>query len=205
MNKINAVNVESFTESLGVEQTKKQISGTIVDESGMPIIGANISENGTTNGTITDLDGGFTLTVSDNATLIISYIGYITEEINVKGKNTFNITLREDMQSLDEVIVIGYGIQKKSVVTGAISSVKAEDIMNTANTRPEQALQGKTSGVQVLSSSGAPGSAMKIRVRGYSSNGNSEPLYIVVGLRTTDISNLEPSNIASMEVLKDGA
>ena len=123
----------------------------------------------------------------------------------VKGQSSFQIKLAEDTKALDEVVVVGYGIQKKSVVTGAISSVKAEDMMNSANTRPEQALQGKTSGVQVLSSSGAPGSSMKIRIRGYSSNGNSDPLYIVDGLRTDDISGLEPSNIASMEVLKDGA
>lgn len=205
LNGINTVSAETFKGNLEIQQAQKQISGIVVDEAGAPIIGANIIEKGTTNGAITDLEGRFTLNVSDNATLIISYIGYTSIEIRVMGKNTFNITLKEDTQALDEVIVIGYGIQKKSVVTGAISSVKAEDIMNTANTRPEQALQGKTSGVQVLSSSGAPGSAMKIRIRGYSSNGNSEPLYIVDGLRTTDISNLEPSNIASMEVLKDGA
>ena len=205
LNGINTASAETFKGNLEIQQAQKQISGIVVDEAGAPIIGANIIEKGTTNGAITDLEGRFTLNVSDNATLIISYIGYTSIEIRVMGKNTFNITLKEDTQALDEVIVIGYGIQKKSVVTGAISSVKAEDIMNTANTRPEQALQGKTSGVQVLSSSGAPGSAMKIRIRGYSSNGNSEPLYIVDGLRTTDISNLEPSNIASMEVLKDGA
>ena len=191
-------------ESKEVTQQKKVVTGTVVDALG-PVAGANIIVKGTANGTMTDMDGKFSLEVPEDATLEISYIGYVTQQIKVGSQTTLNITLKEDTQALDEVIVIGYGIQKKSVVTGAISSVKAEDIMNTANTRPEQALQGKTSGVQVLSSSGAPGSAMKIRIRGYSSNGNSEPLYIVDGLRTTDISNLEPSNIASMEVLKDGA
>ena len=100
--------------------------------------------------------------------MLISYIGYSPKEIVVKGQSSFQIKLAEDTKALDEVVVVGYGIQKKSVVTGAISSVKAEDMMNSANTRPEQALQGKTSGVQVLSSSGAPGSSMKIRIRGYS-------------------------------------
>lgn len=183
----------------------KKVTGTVVDTSGNPVIGANVVEKGTTNGTITDLEGRFTLTLPSAATLVVSYIGYTPKEIPLKGQSTLKIQLTEDTKALEEVIVVGYGIQKKSVVTGAISSVKAEDMMNSANTRPEQALQGKTSGVQVLSSSGAPGSGMKIRIRGYSSNGNSDPLYIVDGLRTDDISGLEPSNIASMEVLKDGA
>ena len=186
-------------------QQGRRVSGVVVDGTGIPVIGANVVEKGTTNGTITDMDGKFSLEVPDNATLLISYIGYSPKEIVVKGQSSFQIKLAEDTKALDEVVVVGYGIQKKSVVTGAISSVKAEDMMNSANTRPEQALQGKTSGVQVLSSSGAPGSSMKIRIRGYSSNGNSDPLYIVDGLRTDDISGLEPSNIASMEVLKDGA
>jgi len=180
-----------------------KVSGTIVDEKKVPVIGATIQEKGTANGTVTDLDGNFKLTVTDKAMLIFSYIGYVTQEHPATAH--MKIILIEDTQSLDEVIVVGYGVQKKSVVTGAISSVKAEDMMISSNTRPEQALQGKTSGVQVLSSSGAPGSGIKIRVRGYSSNGNSDPLYIVDGLRTTDISTLEPTNIASMEVLKDGA
>lgn len=192
------------TASAIVQQSKK-IKGTVIDETGLPVIGANVTQKGTSNGTITDINGQFVLNVPEDAVLCISYIGYTSVEIPVKGKEVFNIKLSEDAQAIDEVVVVGYGIQKKSVVTGAISSVKAEDMMNTANTRPEQALQGKTSGVQILSSSGAPGSGIKIRIRGYSSNGNSDPLYIVDGLRTNDISSLEPSNIASMEVLKDGA
>lgn len=176
-----------------------------MDASGLSVIGANVIEKGTTNGTITDMDGNFSLEVGDNAILQVSYIGYTATEQEVRGRAVMEIVLQENSQALDEVVVVGYGIQKKSVITGAISSVKAEDMMNSSNTRPEQALQGKTSGVQVVSSSGAPGSAMKIRIRGYSSNGNSDPLYIVDGLRTDDISGLEPSNIESMEVLKDGA
>ena len=179
------------------------VKGTIVDNFNSPVIGASILQKGTTNGTISDLEGNFTLTVPENSILVFSYIGYITQEKTAAP--TMHIKLAEDNQSLDEVIVVGYSVQKKSVVTGAISSVKTDDILRSTNTRPEQALQGKTSGVQVLSSSGAPGESMKIRVRGYSSNGNSEPLFIVDGLRTTDISTLEPNNIASMEVLKDGA
>lgn len=186
-------------------QQGKRISGVVLDATGIPVIGANVVQKGTTNGTITDMDGKFVLEVPDNAVLLVSYIGFSPKEIAVKGRSSLSVRLEEDTKALDEVVVVGYGIQKKSVITGAISSVKAEDMMNSANTRPEQALQGKTSGVQVLSSSGAPGSSMKIRIRGYSSNGNSDPLYIVDGLRTDDISSLEPSNIESMEVLKDGA
>lgn len=182
-----------------------RVNGVVLDADGQPIIGANVVVKGSTNGTITDMDGKFSIDAADNATLSISYIGYLPKDVAVKGKNNLTVKLDEDTKMLDEVVVVGYGVQKKSVVTGAISSVKAEDMMNTANTRPEQALQGKTSGVQVLSSSGAPGAGIKIRIRGYSSNGNSDPLYIVDGLRTDDISALEPSNIASMEVLKDGA
>ena len=184
-------------------QAQMQVSGTVLDQTGLEVVGASVLEKGTTNGTITDLYGRFVLEVSDNATLVISYIGYVTQEL--KATPMMNVTLKEDSQALEEVVVVGYGVQKKSVVTGAISSVNVEDMITSANTRPEQALQGKTSGVQVISTSGAPGASMKIRVRGYSSNGDSDPLYIVDGLRTDDISTLEPTNIASMEVLKDGA
>jgi len=197
--------VLSRLESDALPQQSKRVSGKVLDDTGYPVIGANVIEKGTTNGVITDLDGNFSLELPDNAILQISYIGYTPKEIAVKGQTTLSITLVEDTKALEEVVVVGYGIQKKSVVTGAISSIKAEDMVNSANTRPEQALQGKTSGVQVISSSGSPGATMKIRIRGYSSNGNSDPLYIVDGLRTDDISGLEPNNIASMEVLKDGA
>lgn len=196
----NAIQVTKTT-----QQTAKRISGSITDSFGDPVIGANVVEKGTTNGTVTDVDGKYSLNIPTNATIVVSYIGYITKEITTGNQISYNIGLTEDSRALDEIVVVGYGIQKKSVVTGAISSIKAEDMINNANTRPEQSLQGKTSGVQVISSSGSPGASMKIRIRGYSSNGNSDPLYIVDGLRTDDISGLEPSNIASMEVLKDGA
>lgn len=181
------------------------VSGTVTDASGAPLIGAGILQKGnTSNGVISDVDGKFTLTVPAGSEIEISCIGYTSKTFKA-GSVPSTVVLEEDSQLLDETVVVGYGVQKKSVVTGSISQVKAEDMMISSNTRPEQALQGKTSGVQVISSSGAPGSSMKIRIRGYSSNGNSDPLYIVDGLRTTDISTLEPSNIESMEVLKDGA
>ena len=116
-----------------------------------------------------------------------------------------NITMQEDNQTLEEVVVVGYGVQKRSSVTGSISSVKSEDFQNRTITNAEQALQGKTAGVQIISSSAAPGSSASIRIRGYSSNGSSDPLYVVDGLRTKDISNIDPNDIESMEVLKDAA
>lgn len=188
---------------VGTINAQTVIKGRVTDEAGIEVIGASILEKGTTNGTITDIDGAFSLAVQPGTTLVISYIGYVTQEL--KAVFDMKVVLKEDSKSLDEVVVVGYGVQKKSVVTGAISSVKSEDMMVSSNTRPEQALQGKTSGVQIISSSGAPGSGMSIRVRGYASNGNSNPLFIVDGIRTNDISTLEPSNIERMEVLKDGA
>ncbi|WP_240058207.1 SusC/RagA family TonB-linked outer membrane protein, partial [Bacteroides uniformis] len=182
------------------------VKGSVVDATGEPVIGASILVQGTTNGVITDIDGNFILTnVGSDATLIISYVGYKTQNIKVAGRNSFKIVLVEDAEILDEVVVVGYGVQKKSSVTGAISSVKAEDFENRTITNAEQALQGKTAGVQIISASAAPGSNPAIRIRGYSSNASSDPLYVVDGLRTKDISNLDPNDIESMEVLKDAA
>ena len=203
-NRMRLLTTASFVAVSSVfAQAQQRVTGIVLDQTDLGVVGASVLEKGTTNGTITDMNGRFELEVGNNAILMISYIGYVTQE--VKATRQMNIVLKEDSQALDEVVVVGYGVQKKSVVTGAISTVNSEDMITSAYTRPEQALQGKTSGVQVISSSGAPGASMMIRVRGYSSNGDAEPLYIVDGLRTDDISTLEPSNIASMEVLKDGA
>lgn len=179
------------------------VKGTVTDEAGDPIIGASILEKGTTNGTITDFDGNFELRTRNGATLEISYVGYVTQE--VKAAASLKVVLKEDTEVLDELIVVGYGVQRKSSVTGAISSVKSEDMQNRTITTAQQALQGKTAGVQLLTNSGAPGQSGAIRVRGFSSNDTSDPLYVVDGLRTTDISNLDPNDIESMEVLKDAA
>lgn len=187
-------------------EQQKSVTGKVTDSTGGSLPGVSVVVKGTTTGTITDFDGNYSLAnVPGNAILQFSFVGMKSQEIAVGGKTSINVSLADETIGIEEVVAVGYGVQKKSVVTGAISSVKSEDIRNSSNTRPEQSLQGKTSGVQIVSSSGAPGSSMKIRVRGYSSNGNSDPLYIVDGLRTDDISGLEPSNIASMEVLKDGA
>ena len=185
-------------------QKHVSVSGRITDELNEPMIGVSVLEKGTTNGVITDLDGNYTLSVNEGATIVFSYIGYVTQEKKAAA-GTMNIVLKEDNKTLDEVVVVGYGVQKKSSVTGAISSVKAEDFENRTITNAEQALQGKTAGVQIISASAAPGSNPAIRIRGYSSNASSDPLYVVDGLRTKDISNLDPNDIESMEVLKDAA
>ncbi len=180
------------------------VSGTIINEQNEPMIGVYVLEKGTTNGTSSDIDGHYTLTVRENATLVFSYIGYVVQERLVTA-SVIDVTLREDAQALDEVVVIGYGVQKKSDLTGAISQVKSDDLENRSITTVEDGLLGKTAGVQVVTTSGAPGAQSSIRIRGYSSNSDSTPLYIVDGLRTSNIAYLDPSDIESIEILKDAA
>lgn len=181
-----------------------KVTGKVVDNMGEPMIGVSIQEKGTTNGVISDFDGNYNLSVKQGAVLVFSYIGYVMQEHQAVA-GTLNVTLKEDTKALEEVVVVGYGVQKKSSVTGAISQVKAEDMQNRTITSAAQALQGKTAGIQLISTSSAPGSSPTIRVRGYSSNVSSDPLYVVDGVRTTDISGIDPNDIASMEVLKDAA
>ena len=182
------------------------IKGTVKDVSGDPIIGASVKVQGSKSGVITDFDGNFSVQADNNATLVISYIGYTTETVKVAGKNNLSITLKEDAQTLNDIVVIGYGVQKKSDLTGAVASVKAEDLKHRSTTDAAAALQGKAAGVQILNSSGKPGAGANIRVRGYSSNSsNIGPLLIVDGLQVSSIQYLDPSMIESMEVLKDAA
>ena len=190
--------------SFVLAQGPVKVTGKVVDNMGEPMIGVSILEKGTTNGVITDIDGNYSLSVNQSATLVFSYVGYITQELAAVS-GTLNVTLKEDTETLEEVVVVGYGVQKKSDLTGAISSVKTEDIENRTITRAEQALQGKTAGVQLVSTSSQPGAAPSIRIRGYSSNGTSDPLYVVDGLIVSDLSSIDPNNIKSMEVLKDAA
>lgn len=185
-----------------------QVKGTVVDASdNEPLIGATVMENGSTSGTVTDLDGEFSLKVKDgNAVLAISYVGYAPQKVAVKGNHTLTIRLEKEDNSLDELVVVGYGVQKKSDLTGAVSSVNAGDLKGLVTTDAAAALQGKAAGVQILNTSGAPGEGAKIRIRGYSSNsGNLGPLLIVDGLKVDNIQYLDPSMIKSMEVLKDAA
>lgn len=185
-------------------QQLKKVSGKIVDALKEPMIGVSVIEKGTSNGVISDLDGNYELQVKEGATIVFSYVGYVTQEKKVTA-NIINITMKEDSKTLDEVVVVGYGVQRKSDLTGAISSVKTEDIENRSITRAEEALQGKTAGVQLVSTTAQPGASPTIRIRGFSSNGTSDPLYVVDGLIVSDLSAVDPNNIKSMEVLKDAA
>jgi len=183
-----------------------EVSGKVTDGSGAPLPGVTVVIKGTTKGTITDANGVYHLTnVPENVTLLYSFVGMKNKEVAYTGQSTINLKMEEESIGLGEVVAVGYGVQKKSVVTGAIASVNSSDIDNTSVSQAQQALQGKTSGVQVINASGAPGAPIKVRIRGYSSNNNSNPIYIVDGIKTTDISNLDPDDISSMEVLKDAA
>lgn len=188
-------------------QHQDKISGIIVDNLNEPIIGANVSVEGTTNGTITDIDGKFTLSnVPGDAVLKVSYIGYDTQMIPVAGKTTFNIILKEDIQALSEVVVVGYGTVKKSNVVGSVGNLKADAIESRPITRVEQALQGQIAGVSVRNKSGSPGSDITISVRGNASiNGDSSPLYVVDGVPIDNLSGINPNDIESIDILKDAA
>ena len=181
------------------------ISGTVVDDQGEAVIGASIVEKGNPqNGTITDFDGKFTIKVNQGATIVVSYIGYVTQE--VRATNNMRVVMKEDAQTLQDVVVIGYGVQKKSVVTASIAKVSAEDLEGTAPVRMDNALKGLAAGVNVTSSSGQPGAASRIRVRGIGSVNDSNPLYIVDGMPIEGgLDYINPSDIESIEVLKDAA
>jgi TonB-dependent starch-binding outer membrane protein SusC len=197
----------SLTLTVTAPQQVFTVSGTVVDENNQSVPGVNVLEKGTTNGTATDVDGRFNLNVqNENSVLVFSFIGYVTEEVAVSGRSNVNVTLRQDVQALEEVVVVGYGTQKKSLITGAISSVDSKELATVSTSRSEQVLQGRTAGVYVLPASGSPGSNIQVRIRGTGSNGKSEPLYIVDGMRSpSGIGYLHPSEIASIEVLKDAA
>ncbi|MGB8195041.1 MAG: TonB-dependent receptor [Chitinophagaceae bacterium] len=183
------------------------ISGQVTSKTtGQPLTGATVSIKGTTTATATDKDGRFTLNVPSKGTvLIVSYMGMGTEELSVERAGTLNFNLGDMPNSLNEVVVIGYGQQKKSLVTGAISSIKAEQLETASNIRIDQALQGRTSGVQIIPQSGQPGAGLSIRIRGTGSNRSNAPLFLVDGIIMGGIESIDPAEIASIEVLKDAA
>ncbi len=198
-----------------VQQSGKVVTGTIVDPSGMPVIGANVMVKGTTNGTITDMDGKFSLEVEEGATLQISYIGYANQEIKVGNQKILSIALKEDAEALDELVVVGYGTMKKSDLTGSSASVKDEVLSQRTVTSVGQALSGRVSGVNISTNSGRPGGRTTIRIRGNSSiSVTNDPLYVVDGVilnvstlqnGTSPIDYLNPNDIQSVEVLKDAS
>lgn len=176
------------------------ISGT--DE--LPLVGVSVLVKETANGTITDMDGSFKLNVVSGQTLVFSYIGYVTQEIVVTDQKSLNVILKEDTEILDEVVVVGYGVQKKKLVTGATVQVKGESLAKMNTNSPLQGMQGQTPGVNISSTSGQPGSDMKVSIRGLGTVGNSSPLYLIDGVGG-DISTLNPADIESIDILKDAA
>ncbi len=194
-----------FTLLFSLVINAQDVKGVVTDVSG-GLPGVNVIVKGTVKGVETDFDGKYLLkNVKPNDILVFSFLGFKTVEVAVNGKKAINVQLEEDSGLLDEVVVVGYGTQKKSLVTGAISSISSKDIKSVSNQRVEQVLQGRTSGVTVSSSSGAPGSGAKIRIRGTGSSGNAEPLFIVDGMKVSSIDNIAPGDIENMEILKDAA
>ncbi len=191
---------------VAVEQdVKLAVKGRVIGVDGEPLPGVNVFIEGTTTGTITNIDGEYELTVEGNdQNIVFSFIGYQTQTIAVSGRNQINITLVEESIGLDEVVAVGYGVQKKSDLTGAVASVKSEDLQKIASTNPGEQLQGRMAGVSVIKSGGSPGAGVYVKVRGVGTVGNNNPLYIIDGI-PGDLYYVNPSDIERMEVLKDGA
>lgn len=185
-------------------QQKKIITGTVVDSNGEAVIGANVVVKGTTNGTITDMDGKFSLEVPEGAMLLVSYIGYGDYETKVGNQSNLSITLKEDSKALDEVVVVGYGTMKKKDLTGAVGAVKGDDLASRRTTQLSTALQGATSGVLVTRDNSAPGATASIKIRGVTTIGETSPLVIIDGV-PGDINQVNPEDVENMSILKDAA
>lgn len=195
-----ATSVAVFAQGSG-----RMISGTVTDAQGSPLPGVNVVIQGTLKGTISNADGTYQIEASPSDVLEFSFVGYAAQSVTVGNQSVINVALEEFVQGMDEVVVIGYGVQRKSVVTAAISSVDAETLERSSLGRVEHAIQGKSAGISVLPVSGSPGAGVKVRIRGTGSNGKSDPLYIVDGMKTGSINDINPNDIASMEILKDAA
>ena len=189
----------------GSAQSQSTVSGIVTDASGEGIAGVAVIVKGTTTGTSTDMKGAYTIRASKSDVLVFSFLGYKTQEVAVHNRMGIDVRLESDAQLVDEVVVVGYGVQKKSLVTGAISSVKGSALETTGIMRADDALAGKTAGVQVVSNSGQPGSDVQIYIRGIGTNGTATPIYIVDGMAVSGIEYLNPGDIESIEVLKDAA
>ena len=186
-------------------QQAKTITGVVTSGTdGFPLIGVSVQVQETSTGGITDLDGRYSVQAEEGQTLIFSYIGFVSQTIKVGSASTIDVVLAEDNEMLDEVVVVGYGVQKKKLVTGATVQVKGDQIAELNTTNPLQAMQGQTPGVNITSTSGQPGEGLKVSIRGLGTVGNAEPLYLIDGVRG-DISNLNPADIESIDILKDAA
>ena len=198
----------SSTDTVEAVQQTKKITGVVSDAMG-PIIGANVLEKGTTNGVITDIDGNFTLNVKPGATIVVSFIGYVSQEIKITNQTTVNITLKEDSEMLDEVVVVGYGTQKKATLTGAVASVSGDVLESRPVSNTAIGLQGQIPGLTITRTSARPGDEdMTIQLRGASSTNKVEPLVIIDGvpaISNTEFSSLNPNDIENVSVLKDAS
>ena len=190
---------------LHAQQQAKTVTGTVTDVSGEPIIGANIRIKGTTTGTITDIDGNFSIKAEPQSVIEVSYIGYLTQETVINNQKSIRFLLKEDTKTLDEVVVIGYGVQKKADLTGSVANINTEKLNTQSNANIGLALQGKIAGVDIVSQGGAPGSGTRIMVRGIGTLNNASPLYIVDGMYMNSIDHINPNDIASIDVLKDAS
>ena len=204
-----AADVVSVKDNMSIHETlqSKTVTGVVVDAAGVPVIGANVIVKGTTVGTITDFDGNYSLEVPENAVLQISYIGYLTEEVTVGDKSSINVTLKEDSQALDELVVVGYGTMRKSDVTGSIATAKGDELTKQQNFSALDNLRGKVSGVNIFSNSSQPGAySNRVIIRGMATiNSSSDPLYVVDGVVMENFDLVNPNDIESMEVLKDAS
>lgn len=190
---------------LHAQQQAKTVTGTVTDVNGEPIIGANIRIKGTTTGTITDIDDNFSIEAEPQSVIEVSYIGYLTQETVINNQKSIRFLLKEDTKTLDEVVVIGYGVQKKADLTGSVANINTEKLNTQSNANIGQALQGKIAGVDIVSQGGAPGSGTRIMVRGIGTLNNASPLYIVDGMYMNSIDHINPNDIASIDVLKDAS
>jgi len=181
------------------------VKGTVNDEAGEPIIGATVKVQGSNEGAVTDFDGKFSVKASSNATLVISYVGYVTQQVPVGGKSNITVTLVEDNTTLNDVVVIGYGVQKKKLVTGATVQVKGDAIAKLNTTNALEAMQSSTPGVQITSSSAQPGKGYKVYIRGIGTIGDSQPLYVIDGVAGGNLDGINPADIESIDILKDAA
>lgn len=198
----NDINSNSFSSA---QQENRIIKGKVIDEKGETLIGVSILVKGTTIGTVTDFDGNFSLEVPKNGTLVISYVGYKSQEIKVSGRTDFAITLASDNKLLDEVVVVGYGVIKKSDLTGSVGSVKSETIAAKGSTSVMESLQGQVAGVNISQSSSRAGDGFKIQIRGKSSLNEAEPLYVIDGVVCDNMDFLNPMDIEKVDVLKDAS
>ena len=182
------------------------VTGNVMDpKENEPLIGASVTQKGTSNGVVTDVEGNFTINVPSDAVLMVTYVGYTAQEIKVNGRTNINIEMLSNAELLDDFVVIGYGVQRKSDVTGSISSVSGKELNNVPVSSALQALQGKASGVNIIQNSGAPGGATTIKIRGTGTINDADPLYVVDGFIVDDITHINPNDIANMEIFKDAA